>query len=76
MRYGPFAAQDFAAISTLGLEFAVAVALGGGTGYWADCRWGFTPWGSVAGVFAGFALGMYMVVKEAKRMEKLSKRNK
>ena len=32
MRKFPFAAQDFAAISTLGLEFAVAVALGTAAG--------------------------------------------
>ena len=76
MRYGPFAAQDFAAISTLGLEFAVAVALGVGVGYWADYRFGLAPWGTVAGVFLGFTLGMYIVVKEAKRVEKLSRRNK
>ena len=70
MKLSPFTAQDFATISTLGLEFAVAVALGVGGGYWADQKWALTPWGTVTGVFAGFALGMYIVVKEAKRLEK------
>lgn len=70
MRKFPFAPQDFAAISTLGLEFAVAVALGVGGGYWADKKYNFFPWCTIAGVFAGFALGMYIVVSEAKRMEK------
>ena len=69
MKLSPFSAQDFATISTLGLEFAVAVALGVGGGYWADLKWGFTPWGTVVGVFVGFGLGMYIVVKEAKRLE-------
>ena len=70
MKIGQFSAQDFATVSTLGLEFAVAVALGVGAGYWTDRKWNFFPWGTVTGVFAGFALGMYIVVKEAKRLEK------
>ena len=70
MRLSPFSVQDFAAISTLGLEFAVAVALGVAAGYFADQKWKLSPWCMIGGVFAGFALGMYIVVKEAKRMEK------
>lgn len=72
MKISPFSAQDFAAISTLGLEFAVAVALGAGAGYWADRKWNLFPWGTVAGAGAGFALGMYIVVKEAVRLEKIN----
>jgi len=68
MRKMPFAPQDFAAISTLGLEFAVAVALGAGAGFWIDKKWGLSPWGCVAGAFAGFALGMYILIKEVQRM--------
>ena len=70
MKLSPFSAQDFATISTLGLEFAVAVALGVGSGCLADKKWTLAPWGTIAGVFVGFALGMYIVVKEAKRLEK------
>ena len=68
MRMGPFSAQDQMAITTLGLEFAVAVALGTGAGVWADKHWQLTPWCTVAGVFAGFALAMYIVVRQAQRM--------
>ena len=68
MKISPFSAQDFAAISTLGLEFAVAVALGVGAGYWADVRYQTSPWLTVLGVLAGFALGMYIVVRQAQRM--------
>ena len=76
MRYGPFAAQDFATISTLGLEFAVAVALGVAAGYWVDRSQGWAPWGMVVGALGGFALGMYIVVKEAKRLEKTNTQDK
>ena len=68
MRIGPFSAQDQLAITTLGLEFAVAVALGTGVGVWADKHWSLTPWCTVIGVWVGFALGMYIVVRQAQRM--------
>ena len=58
MPIGPFSAKDQIAISTLGLEFAVAVAMGTAAGWWADRRWGITPWGTIAGVCVGFALAM------------------
>ena len=70
----PFAAQDFATISTLGLEFAVAVALGTSAGIWLDLKWTSLPWCSLVGILAGFALGMYIVIKEAKRLEKQNAR--
>ncbi len=68
MQIGPFNAQDTVAITTLGLEFATAVALGTAGGFYADKHWHTTPWGILAGVLAGFALGMYIVLKEARRM--------
>ena len=70
MRFRPFAAQEFATISTLGLEFAVAIALGVAGGYFIDRKWRLFPWGTLLGVVAGFALGMYILIKEAKRMER------
>ncbi len=68
MRINPFSAQDHLAITTLGLEFAVAVALGTGTGFWADQKWELTPWGTIGGVCAGFALGMYILIRQAQRL--------
>lgn len=76
MRKGPFAAQDLVAISTLGMEFAVAVAMGTAAGYLADLKMQFFPWCTVIGVMMGFGLGMYIVVKEAKRMEKAASKDK
>lgn len=66
MPIGPFSAKDHLTISTLGLEFAAAVGIGVGCGYWADKHWGLSPWMSVAGALAGFALGMYILIKEAR----------
>lgn len=68
MRIGPFTPKDHLVITTLGLEFAVAVALGAGVGYLADKHWGSAPWWTVAGMLAGFALGMYILIKQAKEM--------
>lgn len=67
MKLGPFSAQDQVTVTTLGLEFTVAVALGTAAGYWADKRFDTLPWGTIAGVGVGFALAMYIVVKEALR---------
>ena len=76
MSIGPFTPKDHLVITTLGLEFAVAVALGTGAGYWADRRFGTAPWATVGGVFAGFALGMYILVKEARHMARTAEQNK
>ncbi len=68
MRFGPFTPQDQLTVTSLGLEFAVAVALGTGCGFWADRRFETLPWLTVLGMFAGFALGMYILIKEARKM--------
>lgn len=76
MSLGPFSAKDHVAITTLGLEFAVAVAMGVGVGFWLDKKWGSTPWAMVAGVMLGFALGMYIIVKESRRLAPSPERKK
>lgn len=65
MKLGPFSAQDQVTITTLGLEFTVAVVLGTAAGYWADKHFDTLPWGTIAGAGVGFALAMYIIVKEA-----------
>ena len=76
MLRGPFSVQDHITITTLGLEFAVAVALGVGAGFWIDRKLDSFPWAMLGGVLAGFALGMYMVVKEAARLKQAEDLNK
>lgn len=68
MRIGPFVPMDYAVITTLGLEFAVAMALGVGGGLWADRMWQTEPWCALLGTVGGFALGMYIVCRAAQKM--------
>ncbi len=76
MRTGPFTLQDHWVITTLGLEFAVAVGMCAAGGYYIDKHFQSFPWGMVLGVLVGFALGMYIVIKEAKRMERAAEQTK
>ena len=68
-----FSAQDHVAITTLGLEFATAEILGVGFGFWLDKKYNSSPWFLVAGAVFGFMLGMYIVCRRAKDMEREKK---
>lgn len=70
MAVGPFSKQDHVEITTLGLEFAVAMALGTWAGYFLDGKLGTSPWLLVAGAVAGFALGFYIILRAAKNMSR------
>lgn len=50
-RLGPFL--------SLGTMFAAALLLGLGAGYWADGRFGTSPWLTLTGALVGLALGFY-----------------
>lgn len=69
MALGPISGKDHIAISTLGLEFAVAQGAGFAAGYWLDGRFHTRPAFMLAGLAAGFALGLYIVIKAAKEMD-------
>ncbi len=64
-----FSKQDHVAISSLGLEFAVAELLGGALGIWLDKKWETSPWMLLLGVLGGFALGMYRIIRFAHEMD-------
>ena len=70
MGIGPFTTKDHLTISTLGLEFAVAQGAGLFAGYWLDKRLDTRPAFMLAGLALGFVLGLYIVVKAAKNMER------
>lgn len=73
---GPFSKQEQTAITTLGVEFAVAELLGAGVGLYLDKKWGTTPWIFLVGVAAGFALGLYMVIRGVQDLERRAPQEK
>lgn len=54
----------------LGLEMAVGVALGAVVGNWLDKRYGWSGRGTLVGALLGIAGGMYLLIKEAMRLNK------
>ena len=73
MSAGPFSKQDHVQITTLGTEFAVAEILGVVVGFWLDNKWGTSPWMLVLGAIGGFLLGLYIILRAAKEMERQTK---
>ena len=53
-----------------GLQVCVGVVLGYLVGDWFDRRHGSAPWGMLVGVMVGLASGMYLLIKDAIRMNK------
>ena len=53
----------------LGLEVAVGVGLGALIGWWLDQKYGW-GWALPVGAMVGLAAGLYLLVKEAIRMNK------
>lgn len=50
-------------LSTVGLAFVFAIALGFGGGYWLDLKLGTTPWLTFVGFAMGLAAGVLNVVR-------------
>jgi F0F1-type ATP synthase assembly protein I len=56
---------------TYGLQICVGVALGAWIGHWLDKRYGWkTPWGVIFGSMLGVAGGLYLLLKDAMKMNK------
>ena len=56
-------------LSSVGLEFAAAVLLLGGIGYWIDAaRQHETPYLGAAGALLGFVVGMYRLIRVAQEV--------
>jgi ATP synthase protein I len=62
------------AYGTVGLDFAVAVAIGTYGGWWLDKKLGWTPWLTIAGLLFGVAAGFNVLYKAAKRMKEETER--
>jgi ATP synthase protein I len=50
-------------LSTVGLSFVMALALGFGAGYWLDGQLGTAPWLAFVGFFLGLAAGVLNVYR-------------
>ena len=55
---------DLARYSGLGLQFGATVGVFAFLGHWLDRRLGRSPGCLLAGVFLGFGLGLYSMVKK------------
>ncbi len=62
--------SEWGKVLTIGFEVAVGVALGYYVGHWLDGKYGWGPWGTLVGAMLGLAAGMYLLIKEALRMNK------
>jgi hypothetical protein len=55
---------------SIGLEMAVGALLGYFVGAWLDRRYGWGGYGTLGGVMLGVAAGMYLLIKDAIRINK------
>jgi F0F1-type ATP synthase assembly protein I len=62
--------QNWGKYLGIGLEIAVGVALGYFIGAWVDRRWNSSPWGVLAGTMIGLAGGLYLLIRDAIRMNR------
>jgi len=58
------ATSDLVRYGGMGLQFAVTVGVFALAGQWLDQRLGTSPGCLLAGVFLGFGLGLYSMVKK------------
>lgn len=58
------AMRDLTRYSGLGVQFAAVVGLFALAGRWLDGRLDTSPWLLLAGVFLGFGLGLYSMIKK------------
>ena len=54
----------------VGLQMLVGVGLGFVVGTWLDKKYGWAPWGVMACTMLGLASGMYLLIKDAIRINK------
>ena len=62
--------QNWGRYLGIGLEMAVGVALGFFVGSWLDKRYAWHGYGTLGGVMIGLAAGMYLLIKDAIRINK------
>jgi len=55
---------NWGSMAGVGLQIGVGVGLGCVVGWWLDKKYGWSPWGIVAGSMLGLASGIYLMIKE------------
>ena len=55
-------------LAGIGVEFVAAVGVFAAIGWWADRKFGTSPWLLLAGCGIGFAGGLWNMVRAAQRM--------
>ena len=55
---------------TIGLDFALPVVLGMYLGWWLDRKYGFSPWLTISGTALGVAVGINLLVKTVKELNR------
>ena len=68
-KYGGDDAQH-ANLAMVGLQVAIGVGLGYLVGWWLDKKFGWSPKGVVTGSMIGLAGGLYLLIKDAIRINK------
>lgn len=49
-------------------EFLAYLGVLGGLGWWLEQRYGWEPWGLFGGLLLGLTIGLYRMIREAKRI--------
>lgn len=60
--------MGWARMYALVFEFLALVGLLGYAGWWLDERRGWEPWGLLAGLMLGTALGLWRIIRASKRI--------
>jgi ATP synthase protein I len=63
----PDQVRAIGALSTVGLSFVLALAIGVGGGVWLDRHFGTSPWGFLGGFVLGAAAGILNVYRATRR---------
>jgi F0F1-type ATP synthase assembly protein I len=62
--------SQHANLAMIGLQVAIGVGLGLAVGSWLDKKYHWNPWGATIGSMLGLAGGLYLLIKEAIRINK------
>jgi len=62
--------QNWGHFAGIGLQVAAGAGLGALVGMWLDKKYDWAPWGVTVGVMIGVIAGLYLLIKDAIKMNK------